>query len=123
MRIVMILVLTTVLGGCTRLAMDSHLNGAYQSYARGDCDQVMLQLSKVERESRARRYVQPEVSMLRGQCLERQKLYVDAAQTYQFIMAQYPYSEYAYRARARLDTLDQLGYLRGSPAVSKPASL
>jgi len=48
--------------------------------------------------------------MLRGQCLERQKLFVDAAQTYQFIITQYPYSEYAFRARARLETLQQLGH-------------
>ncbi|NVL47926.1 tetratricopeptide repeat protein, partial [Pseudomonas syringae pv. actinidiae] len=72
-------------------------------------------------ESRAA-YVQPEVSMLRGQCLERQKLYVDAAQTYQFLMNQYPGSEYAYRARARLDTLAQLGhYPRAQPARPVPA--
>ena len=48
--------------------------------------------------------------MLRGQCLERQKLFVDAAQTYQFIIAQYPTSEYAFRARARLETLESLGH-------------
>jgi hypothetical protein len=85
----------------------------------------MLDLSKVDRQSRARRYIQPEVSMLRGQCLERQKLYVDAAQTYQYIMTQFPYSEYAFRARARLDTLAQLGYYRGNApaAVTRPAPL
>jgi hypothetical protein len=78
----------------------------------------------VDRESRSRRYVQPEVSMLRGQCLERQKLFVDAVQTYQFIITQYPSSEYAYRARARLDTLQQLGHYRGASAAQpRPASL
>jgi hypothetical protein len=70
----------------------------------------MLELSKVDRESRSRRYVQPEVSMMRGQCLERQKLFVDAVQTYQFLITQYPYSEYAFRARARLETLQSLGH-------------
>lgn len=61
--------------------------------------------------------------MLRGQCLERQKLYVDAVQTYQFLIAKYPSSEYAYRARARLDTLAQLGHnLAGQPAKPFPAS-
>ena len=48
--------------------------------------------------------------MLRGLCLERQKLFVDAAQTYQFILASYPQSEYAFRARARLETLQSLGH-------------
>ncbi len=104
--------------------MNSHLNNANRAYANGDCDAVMYNLSKVDRESRARRYVQPEVSMLRGQCLERQKLYIDAAQTYQFIISQYPYSEYAFRAQARLDTLRQLGHDNATPpAIPRPASL
>jgi TolA-binding protein len=54
--------------------------------------------------------MQPEISLLRGQCLERQALFIDAMQTYQFIITQYPASEYAYRARARMDTLRALGH-------------
>ncbi|MBX9406097.1 tetratricopeptide repeat protein [Pseudomonas baetica] len=96
--------------GCTRWSMNHHLNNAYSAYDRGNCEQVMLELSKVERASRARPYVWPEVTMMRGQCLERQKMFVDAAQTYQFIIASYPSSEYAYRARARLETLQSLGH-------------
>ena len=107
--------------GCTRWAMNHHLNNAYSAYDRGNCEQVMLELSKVERDSRARPYVWPEVSMMRGQCLERQKMFIDAAQTYQFIIAAYPQSEYAYRARARLQTLEQLGHYRpGEAAVAAP---
>lgn len=124
MRIVIIFMALAALSGCTRWAMNSHLNNANRAYAQGDCDAVMYNLSKVDRESRARRYVQPEVSMLRGQCLERQKLYVDAVQTYRFIITQFPYSEYAFRAQARLDTLHQLGYDNlAPPAVARPASL
>ncbi|MBK5513588.1 MULTISPECIES: tetratricopeptide repeat protein [unclassified Pseudomonas] len=107
--------------GCTRWSMNHHLNNAYSAYDRGNCEQVMLELSKVDRDSRARRYVQPEVSMMRGQCLERQKLFIDAAQTYEFIIASYPQSEYAYRARARLETLQSLGhYPTRSAAVVQP---
>ena len=124
MRILIVLALMASVGGCTRWSMDEHLNSAYRSYAEGNCDSVMLELSQVERESRSRRFIQPEVSMLRGQCLERQNLFVDAAQTYQFIITQYPSSEYAFRAHARLDTLQQLGhYRRGEPAQPSPASL
>ncbi|MEG5264539.1 tetratricopeptide repeat protein [Pseudomonas sp. JDS28PS106] len=123
MRILVIAVMLAALGGCTRWSMNSNLDHAYLAYQQGDCERVMLDLSKVERQSRSRRYVQPEVSMLRGQCLERQKLYVDAAQTYQFLIAQYPESEYAYRARARLDTLAQLGHFPKAPPVKAfPAS-
>lgn len=123
MRIVMIIIVLAALSGCTRWSMNSHLNNANRAYAQGDCDAVMYNLSKVDRESRSRRYVQPEVSMLRGQCLERQKLYPDAVQTYQFIITNYPNSEYAFRAQARMDTLQQLGHARGGPAaVSRPAS-
>jgi TolA-binding protein len=119
----MILVALLALGGCTRWAMNSHLNNANRAYAQGDCDAVMYNLSKVDRESRSRRYVQPEVSMLRGQCLERQKFYMDAVQTYQFIITQYPESEYAFRAKARLDTLHQLGHDNlAPPATPRPAS-
>jgi len=108
--------------GCTRWSMNHHLNNAYSAYDRGNCEQVMLELSKVERASRARPYVWPEVSMMRGQCLERQKMFVDAAQTYQFIIASYPNSEYAYRARARLETLQSLGHYptRSAAAVVRP---
>jgi outer membrane protein assembly factor BamD (BamD/ComL family) len=107
--------------GCTRWSMNHHLNNAYSAYDRGNCEQVMLELSKVDRASRARRYVQPEVSMMRGQCLERQKMFIDAAQTYQFIIASYPQSEYAFRARARLETLQSLGhYPMRSAAVVRP---
>jgi hypothetical protein len=108
--------------GCTRWSMNHHLNNAYSAYDRGNCEQVMLELSKVERASRARPYVWPEVSMMRGQCLERQKMFVDAAQTYQFIISSYPNSEYAFRARARLETLQSLGHYpaRSAAAVVPP---
>jgi hypothetical protein len=124
MRTLIVLALLTTVVGCTRWSMDNHLNNAYRSYAAGNCDSVMLELSQVDRESRARPFVWPEVSMLRGQCLERQSLFVDAAQTYQFIVTEYPTSEYAFRARARLETLQQLGHLRGGePARPSPAPL
>ncbi|MCU1718840.1 tetratricopeptide repeat protein [Pseudomonas sp. 5P_3.1_Bac2] len=110
MRIVLMAVLVVGLVGCSRYSLDSNLNDAYKAYDRDDCAAAILALSKAERSSRTRRYVQPEISMLRGQCLERQALYVDAIQTYQFILSQYPASEYAYRARARIDTLSQLGH-------------
>ena len=110
MRTLIVLTMAASVVGCTRWSMDHHLNNAYRAYDRGDCSRVMLELSQVDRTSRSRPFIHPEVSLLRGQCLERQKLYVDAAQTYQFIITQYPSSEYAYRARARLETLQQLGY-------------
>ena len=122
MRFLLIAVLALSVVGCTRWSMNHHLNNAYSAYERGNCEQVTLELSKVERASRARPYVWPEVSMLRGLCLERQKLFVDAAQTYQFIIASYPQSEYAFRARARLETLQSLGHypLRSTPLVVRP---
>lgn len=123
MRFVLLAALALSVVGCTRWSMDHHLNTAYRAYDAGNCERVMLELSQVDRKSRSRRYIQPEVSMLRGQCLERQKLYVDAAQTYQFIMAQYPNNEYAYRARARLETLQSLGWYPPHSARSSPAPL
>ncbi|CAM4082208.1 hypothetical protein D3C76_1194490 [compost metagenome] len=123
MRALIVLALATSVVGCTRWSMDHHLNNAYRAYDRGNCEKVMLELSQVERTSRARPFIQPEVSLLRGQCLERQKLFVDAAQTYQFILQRYPQSEYAFRARARLQTLEQLGHYRtGEAAIARPVT-
>ncbi|MDE3736865.1 MULTISPECIES: tol-pal system YbgF family protein [Pseudomonas] len=120
MRTLLILTLLAAMVGCTRWSLDHHLNNAYRSYERGNCEDVMLELSKAERKSRSRQYLQPEISLLRGQCLERQNLFVDAAQTYQFIIARYPTSEYAYRAKARLDTLQQLGRLGSNASSAAP---
>lgn len=121
MRTLIILALLAGLAGCTRWSLDHHLNNAYHAYDEGDCETAMLELSQAERKSRSRAYMQPEISLLRGQCLERQGLYVDAAQTYRFIRMRYPASEYAYRAAARLETLRQLGhYEPAEPAISHP---
>ena len=114
MRRLVMVSLIVLLGGCTRWLADYHLNNAYRYYAEGNCNQVGLELSQAERQIRARPYLQPEISLLRGQCLERDNLFVDAQQTYQFILSRYPGSEYAYRAKARLNTLEQLGHLRGA---------
>ncbi|MBS7661781.1 tetratricopeptide repeat protein [Pseudomonas lalucatii] len=124
MRTLLILSLALSAAGCTRWSLDHHLNSAYRAYAQGECERVMLELSQAERKSRARGYLQPEISLLRGQCLERQNLFVDAAQTYQFIVSQYPRSEYGFRAKARLETLRQLGhYDRPEAATAAPAGL
>jgi hypothetical protein len=124
MRTLIILTLALVATGCTRWSLDHHLNNAYRAYEDGDCACVALELSQAERKSRSRGYLQPEISLLRGQCLEREKLFVDAAQTYQFIISRYPTSEYAYRARARLLTLEQLGHHNpAEPAKVTPAAL
>ena len=110
MRTLIILAVALVATGCTRVSLDHHLNNAYRAYHEGDCARVALELSQAERKSRSRNYLQPEISLLRGQCLERESLFVDAAQTYRFIIERFPASEYAYRARARLETLRQLGH-------------
>jgi hypothetical protein len=123
MRTLIILFLATLSVGCSsRHALDRHLDAAYRQYEAGNCQRVMLELSQAERLSRQRHSLQPEISLLRGQCLEREALFVDAAQTYRFIIERYPVSEYAYRSRARLETLRQLGHYRpNEAAISHPA--
>ncbi|WP_447746250.1 tetratricopeptide repeat protein [Pseudomonas nicosulfuronedens] len=111
MRTLFLALLALSVTGCTSWSMNYHLNNAYRAYKSGDCQRVQLELSETERKARARPWIQPEISMLRGQCLEREKFYVDAAQTYHFIIARYPTSEYAYRAKARLETLRLNGRL------------
>jgi outer membrane protein assembly factor BamD (BamD/ComL family) len=99
-----------LLTGCGSTAYSKHLSKAYSAYDRGDCAEVISQLSETERVSRSRPYLQPEISLLRGQCLERQALYLDAVQVYRYLVDHYPHNEYAYRAGARLETLRQLGH-------------
>lgn len=117
MRSLLVISLMLVLGACTRMSADFHLDNAYRQYAAGDCAAVALELSQAQRQIRARPYLQAEISLLRGQCLEREHLFVDAEQTYQYILARYPQSEYAYRAKARLSTLEQLGRLHKAESV------
>lgn len=123
MRTLVILFLATLSVGCSsRNALDRHLDNAYRHYEQGDCGKVVLELSQAERRSRPRDNLQPEISLLRGQCLERQGLFVDAVETYRFILSRYPASEYAYRGRARLETLRQLGhYQPDQPAITRGA--
>ena len=49
----------------------------------------MQSLSQAERRSKPRSQAQPEISLLRGRCLERQGLFVDAAETYRFIIERF----------------------------------
>lgn len=121
MRSLLLISIGVLLSACTRLQADYHLDNAYRYYSEGNCNQVSLELSQAQRQIRARPYLQPEISLLRGQCLERDNMFVDAEQTYRFIVSRYPGSEYAYRAKARLDTLEQLGHLRRSTKVSAQA--
>jgi outer membrane protein assembly factor BamD (BamD/ComL family) len=116
MRFLLICSAVLVLAGCTRAALHGQLDEAYLAYEQGDCGKAMLELSRAERNAHARTYLQPEISLLRGQCLERESLYLDAAETYRYIVGRFPASEYAFRARARLQTLDQLGLVRDSAA-------
>lgn len=106
-------ILLAGLAGCASQNHDSDINNAYRAYERDNCEQVYLHLSSAERRSRYRAHQrQPELSLLRGLCLERQGLYLDAAQTYLYLQQYYPHNEYSYRASARLETLRLLGHYR-----------
>ena len=118
MRFMLVLIMVCTMAGCTRWSMNHHLNNAYRAYDRGNCETVMLELSKVDRDSRSRPYIWPQTAMLRGLCLERTRFYLDAAQTYQYIINEFPKSEYAYRAKARIETLRILKFIPGPGATA-----
>ena len=125
MRIMLVLLLVASATGCTRWSMNHHLNNAYRAYDWGNCETVMLELSEVDRDSRSRPYIWPQTAMLRGLCLERTKFYLDASQTYQYIINEFPKSEYAYRAKARIETLRILRFIPGpgTTAQAVPVSI
>lgn len=125
MRFMLVLIMVCTMAGCTRWSMNHHLNNAYRAYDRGNCETVMLELSKVDRDSRSRPYIWPQTAMLRGLCLERTRFYLDAAQTYQYIINEFPKSEYAYRAKARIETLRILKFIPGpgATAAAVPVSI
>lgn len=110
MRPLIIVFAASLLASCASNTPGKHLNQAYRAYEEGDCSKVILELSQAERASRSRPYLQPEISLLRGLCLERQGLYLDAIQIYRHLVRYRPTSEYAYRAGARLETLRLLGH-------------
>lgn len=106
--------------GCTSQgAQHRALDDAYEAYSAGDCGQVMLSLSQASRYGRYSDPVRPEIALLRGLCLERQALFPDAIKTYEFMIQKYPSSEFSFRARARLETLEQLGHYQ-PPGKSRP---
>ena len=119
MRIVLVLLLVASAAGCTRWSMNHHLNNAYRAYDRGNCEAVMLELSEVDRDSRSRPYIWPQTAMHRWLSLERTNFYLDAAQTYQYIINEFPKSEYAYRAKARIETLRILKFIPGPGATAQ----
>lgn len=123
MRTLIIVFVTLLSVGCSsRHAADRQLDAAYRHYQAGQCERVMRALSQAEHSSRAGDRRLSEISLLRGHCLERQGLFVDAGETYRFIIDGHPTSEYAYRARARLETLRRLGHYPAEPlAESFPA--
>ena len=110
MRLLIIALVASLMAGCVSNTPGKHLNQAYRAYEEGDCSEVILELSQAERTGRSRPYLQPEISFLRGLCLERQGLYLDAIQIYRHLVRYTPASEYAYRAGARLETLRLLGH-------------
>ena len=46
MRSLLVISLMLVLGACTRMSADFHLDNAYRQYAAGDCAAVALELSQ-----------------------------------------------------------------------------
>lgn len=110
MRPLLILLAAALIAGCASNTPGKHIDQAYKAYDQGDCAKAILELSQAERSARSRPHLQPEISLLRGLCLERQGLYLDAIQIYRHLVRYTPTSEYAYRAGARLETLRLLGH-------------
>lgn len=101
------LLIALLLCGCTTSRrIDNTMEAAYNNYDDDNCEAVMQNLSEADRLIRKRRYLQSEISLMRGLCLERQGYFMDALETYRFILSRYPQSEYGFRARARIRLLE-----------------
>jgi outer membrane protein assembly factor BamD (BamD/ComL family) len=91
---------------CTSLAQRGSVDLAYQAYGKGDYTAALTKLSFAEalhNEMTAQQHA--EILLLKGRCLEGLGNRGEAASLYEYLCKTYPDTEFAARAKGRLEEL------------------
>ena len=104
--IALLFALFPVLCSCVSMARRGGIDAAYRAYKKGDYVTALRQLSQVESfRSEMPSQQHAEVLLLKGRCLEGLGNRAEAASLYEYLAKTYPDTEYAARAKGRLEEL------------------
>lgn len=102
----LLLALLPALCSCT-MAQSGALSRAYGSYNKGNYVTALKRLSEMESYGELSDQRHAEVYYLKGRCLEGMGSHAEAASLYELIVKTYPGTEFAARAKGRLEELQQ----------------
>ena len=98
--------LCPVLCSCVSMAQRGAVGLAYQAYKKGDYVTALRKLSEAESyHSDMSNERHAEISFLKGRCVEGMGNRAEAASLYEYVIKTYPDTEYAARAKGRLEEL------------------
>jgi outer membrane protein assembly factor BamD (BamD/ComL family) len=102
--LVLLLALLPALCSCA-VAQSGALGRAYGSYNKGNYVTALKRLSEAESYGTVSDQRHAEIYYLKGRCLEGMNNRGEAAGLYEFLIKTYPDSEFAARAKGRLEEL------------------
>jgi outer membrane protein assembly factor BamD (BamD/ComL family) len=108
--LVLLLALLPALCSCVSMAQRGAVDLAYRAYNKGDYPLALRRLSRAESyhsEMSDRQHA--EVLLLKGRCVEGIGNRAEAASLYEYLVKTYPDTEFAARAKGRLEELRQAG--------------
>ena len=103
---VLLIALLPVFGACT-MAQRGAIGRAYGSYNSHDYVRALRRLSEAESYGEVTDQRRAEICFLKGRCVEGMGNRIEAASLYEFLIKTYPDSEFAARAKGRLEELRQ----------------
>jgi outer membrane protein assembly factor BamD (BamD/ComL family) len=98
--------LLPALCSCVSMAQRGAVDLAYRSYNKGDYAKALRHLAQAEayhEEMSNERHA--EILLLKGRCVEGMGNRAEAASLYEYLVKTYPDTEYAARAKGRLEEL------------------
>ena len=109
-RSAVLLALLFTISGCTSFYKGAQVGAirvAYSSYSRGDYARALGKLADAEGHLEIPAPRRAEICYLRARCVEGMGNRIEAASLYEFLIKTYPDSEFAARAKGRLEELRQ----------------
>jgi len=103
---IVLVIISLLLQSCYGLAQKGAMIKAYKAFEKDECSVVMKKLSQAESYKDPSAALKAEISYLRAQCLEKQSKFREAIGIYNYIISTFPQSEYAFRAKERIQALE-----------------